>query len=257
MKSSYIKKTLLFLFIKRIIKNANRVIFSTMRDRNKVSDFLKLDLYSFILPNIVSSADFKYLPNRGAFRQRYNISKDAIVLLHYGRISKIKGLEFTIQALSKLTQEFPNIILVVVGGDEEGYRTVIERCAKSYDVLDKVKFTGLVQRDDGIQAMVDADIFVLPSLSENFGMAVVEAMQCNLPVVLSDNVGIAPDISKAGAGIMVPLSSENKPLIEAIATLLRNPEERYTLGKKGKQYAIDHYDEEAVSSIIDELLSLV
>ena len=147
--------------------------------------------------------------------------------------------------------------LAVIGGDEEGYQTVIERCAESFGIHDKVIFTGLVQRDEGIQAMVDADVFVLPSLSENFGMAVVEAMQCNLPVVLSDNVGIAPDISKAGAGIMVSLSTENQPLIEAIAALLRNPEERYLLGKKGKQFAIEHYDEKAVTSILNELLSLI
>lgn len=257
MKSGYVKKIFLVLFVKRIIKNAKYVIFSTMRDRNQISDYLKLDLYPFILPNIVNLVDFKNLPIKGTFRQRYNISNDTFVLLHYGRISKIKGINFTIQALSKLKQEFPKIILVVVGGDAEGYRTVIEDCAESFGVLDKVIFTGLVQRDEGIQAMVDADVFVLPSLSENFGMAVVEAMQCNLPVVLSDNVGIAPDISKAGAGLMISLSVENESLIEAIAGLLRNPEERHNLGKKGKQFAIDHYDEKAVTSLVDKLLALI
>jgi len=257
LRSSFIKKVFLKLFVKGILQKAKRVIFTTQDERNKVTKFLSINLASFIMPNIVRTAEFSILPEKGAFRKNHNISPETLLLLHYGRITKKKGLEFSIQALAKLSLEFPNIILAVIGGDEEGYRTIVERCAESFDVLDKVIFTGLVQRDEGIQAMVDADVFVLPSLSENFGMAVVEAMQCNLPVVLSDNVGIAPDISKAGAGTMVPLSAENEPLIEAIAALLRNPEERYILGKKGKQFAIDHYDEKAVASIVDELLSLI
>jgi glycosyltransferase involved in cell wall biosynthesis len=257
LRSSFIKKVFLMLFVKGILKNAKRVIFTTQDESIKVTKFLNIHLASFIMPNIVRTAEFSLLPAKGAFRKKHNISSETLLLLHYGRISKKKGLEFTIQALAKLSFEFPDIILAIIGGDEEGYRTVVERCAESFGVLDNVIFTGLVQRDEGIQAMVDADVFVLPSLSENFGMAVVEAMQCNLPVVLSDNVGIAPDISKAGAGLMVSLSAENERLIEAIAGLLRNPEERINLGNKGKQFAIDHYDEKAVSSIVDELLALI
>lgn len=257
LRSSFIKKVFLMLFVKGILKNAKRVIFTTQDERIKVTKFLNINLASFIIPNIVRTAEFSLLPEKGSFRKKHNISSETLLLLHYGRISKKKGLEFTIQALAKLRLEFPNIALAIVGGDEEGYRTIVERCAESFDVLDKVIFTGLVQRDEGIQAMVDADVFVLPSLSENFGMAVVEAMQCNLPVVLSDNVGIAPDISKAVAGLMVSLSAENEPLIEAIAGLLRNPEERHNLGKKGKQFAMDHYDEKAVTSIVDELLASI
>ena len=58
--------------------------------------------------------------------------------------------------------------------------------------------------------MVGADIFVLPSYQENFGIAVVEAMAAGLPVIVSDQVGISGEIGKSGAGIVIPIAMTNK-----------------------------------------------
>lgn len=257
LRSAHLKRIFLKLFVERILRSARRVIFTTQDESDKVTKYLQIDMKSVIVPNIVRSADFVDLPERGQFRRQFGIPDDALMLLHYGRISKKKGLEFTVQALSKLVLEFPAAILVVVGGDEEGYRAIVERRARELGVLDQVIFTGLVDPRIGKQAMVDADVFVLPSLSENFGMAVVEAMLCRLPVVISDNVGIAPDVARAGAGKVVTLTVENEPLISTIAGLLRAPEDRRIQGIKGRQFAIEHYDDKAVSSRVEALLALV
>lgn len=257
LRSANLKRIFLKLYVRRMLQGAKRIVFTTQDERDKVSKFLQINMTSFVMPNIVRSEEFKQLPARGAFRQHHGISADAMMLLHYGRISKKKGLEFAVQALSKLVLEFPKAVLVVVGGDEEGYRAVVERCASDLGVMDRVIFTGMVEHSIGKQALVDADVFVLPSLSENFGMAVVEAMLCGLPVVISDNVGIAPDIRGAGAGKVVSLTPDNEPLVSVIAELLRTPEKRLALGDKGRQFAIEHYDEKAVESRVDELLALV
>lgn len=257
LRSAKLKKIFLKLYVGRMLQEAKRVVFTTNDERDKVLKYLSLDMAAFVMPNIVRSIDFEHLPLRGAFRQQYGIPADALMLLHYGRITKKKGIEFAIQALSRLAGEFPNIILAVVGGDDEGYRTVVNRYANDLIIGDKVIFTGLVGQSVGKQAMVDADVFVLPSLSENFGMAVVEAMLCGLPVVISNNVGIAPDIDSAGAGMVVPLTADNAPLAEAIGGLLRNASSRRTLGACGRQFAIEHYDDDAVASRVDELLATV
>jgi glycosyltransferase involved in cell wall biosynthesis len=115
----------------------------------------------------------------------------------------------------------------------------------------------MVEPTIGKQALIDADIFVLPSLSENFGMAVVEAMLCSLPVVISDNVGIAPDVASGGAGKVITLTPENDSLINTLAQLLQSSAERKALGARGREFAISHYDESAVSSRVDELLALI
>ena len=156
--------------------------------------------------------------------------------------------------MAKLSIEFPKILLVVVGGDEEGFKSIIEKVALKNGVSDKVVFTGLVDRKLGIKALVESDIFVLPSYSENFGISVVEAMHCGLPVVISDNVGISSEIYEADAGIVFSLASDNLSLVKAISVLLRSPERMRSLRIKGKQFAKIMYSEDAVTSSFDELL---
>lgn len=257
LKSRYLKKIFLFFFVNRILRAASFVIFTTIDEKDKVTAFLNLDIRPFVLPNIVNFSNYKNLPLRGKFRRSYGIPQDAMVLLHFGRINMKKGIIHSVQVIPKLMPEFPKVVLVVVGGDEDGYRVDIESVAQSLGVLDRVFFTGLVNFEIGRQALVDADIFVLPSLSENFGMAVVEAMYCRLPVVVSENVGIAPDIARCDAGKVFALSSDNKALISILAELLRSRSERRALGERGFEFAVSNYDEKVVNIRLKELLKLL
>ncbi len=257
LKSSWIKKLLLNVFVKSMLKKAKRVLFTTYDELNKVSDFVKIKMNAYVIPNIVDSEKFTNLPKYGLFRKRFNIPEDALIIIHYGRISKKKGINFIVESLPKIKEKFPNVLLAVVGGDEEGYKKEIEYLAGVNKVTDNITFTGILNPDEGLEALVDSDIFVLPSLSENFGMAVVEAMLCGLPTIISDNVGIAKDVIKAKAGIVIPLETNNKPLINAIETLLNDKSLRLNIGKAGRQFAIDQYDIPAVSVYIKELLSFL
>jgi glycosyltransferase involved in cell wall biosynthesis len=114
----------------------------------------------------------------------------------------------------------------------------------------------MLDRDAAKEALVDADIFVLSSLSENFGMAVAEAMLCGLPVVISENVGLAQDIARADAGVVVTLDPDSKALTLALASLLDNKPRRQTLAEHGRRFAIDNYDEPAVEERVNQLIAL-
>ena len=72
-----------------------------------------------------------------------------------------------------------------------------------YDILPRVYFTGMLLGAQKTELLKHSAVFVLPSYSENFGMAVAEAMYSKIPVVVTKGVGIAPDIERAGAGIVV------------------------------------------------------
>ena len=91
-------------------------------------------------------------------------------------------------------------------------------------VLDKVVFTGLLSPVQCLEAFGDSDIFVFPSHSENFGMAIAEAMICRLPVIVSDRAGISELINANNAGIVSPL--DVNAFAEAITTLLENSDLR-------------------------------
>jgi glycosyltransferase involved in cell wall biosynthesis len=90
-----------------------------------------------------------------------------------------------------------------------------------------------------IKAYVDADVLTLPSYTENFGMTAVEAMACRLPVVVSDQVKIHREISRAGAGVVTMCDSGE--LAVALEALLRDSDRRLAMGAAGRRLIQERY----------------
>lgn len=255
LKSAKIKKVFFSLFIKSMLEKAKYVCFTTKDENQKVLEFLKIKICSYIIPNVVKKDDFRILPIRGKFRKIYNIKDDTIVLLHFGRITKKKGLEYTIDALSFLINKNYNVELIIAGGDDEGYKKVISKKITELGLENYVHFTGILDRSDSLNILVDSDIFVLPSYSENFGIAIVEAMYCKLPVVISDNVGISHDILSADSGYVFNLESKYKNLEYYLEYLIHNPIVRIELGNKGCLFAENTYDIKVLQNAVNNLLN--
>ena len=103
--------------------------------------------------------------------------------------------------------------------------------------------------------MAAASLFVLPSYSENFGIALAEAMGAGLPCVMSDQVGIAVDAKEYDAGLVVPCEVE--PLASAIQRLLDDPELRRRLGANARRLVDDRFSVEAMSDSLVKLYDRV
>ena len=80
---------------------------------------------------------------------------------------------------------------------------------------------------------MDADVFTLPSYTENFGMTVIEALACSVPMVISDQVNIYAEVSGAGAGLVTRCDAGE--VAQALETLLRNADRRRMMGEAGRQ----------------------
>ncbi len=124
------------------------------------------------------------------------------MLLFLSRIHYKKGLDLLIPAIAKLKHQ--DATLVIVGPDDAGYGQEMQRLAAEKNVQDRVIFAGTLYGGERLPALVDAELFVLPSYQENFGIAVVEALAAGTPVVISDQVNIHREISAAGVGGVVP-----------------------------------------------------
>jgi glycosyltransferase involved in cell wall biosynthesis len=148
------------------------------------------------------------------------------------------------------------VVLAIVGGDSDGYQPNMQATIDELHLGDAVILAGLLGREDAKSALVDSDVFVLPSYSENFAMAAVEAMLCGLPVVVSDNVGIADELARADVGVVVRMDPSASSLTQAIAELLDDKERRASLSRRGRQFAIEHYDSDAVRGRIEELVNV-
>ena len=208
-----------------------------------------------IIPIVIKKSDFSLLKRTNYYRNKFNISSETKVLLHFGRITKKKGLEFTIIALKKLIDSGYDVTLIVVGGDDEDYKKDIDKLINLYRLKEVVHFTGLLDRSQSKMALMDSDIFILPSYSENFGIAIVEAMLCSLPVIISNKVGISIEIEQDNAGKVLNFVDIENSLPRAIEDLLLNESLRREMGEKGKQFAIRNYDIDVVETKFKNLMT--
>jgi glycosyltransferase involved in cell wall biosynthesis len=151
------------------------------------------------------------LPARGAFREKWRISPDALLVLYLGRLVTKKSPELLIEAFAHWKAGSASggaAILVLAGPDPaDGYRQQLEALAGRLGLGSQVLFTGPLYDDAKWSAFRDADLFVLPSQNENFGNTAAEAVACETPVVVTDRCGVAPFID-GRAGMVIPHDRE-------------------------------------------------
>lgn len=252
LKSSFYKNIFLKLYVKKMLMKAQKVIFSTKDEELKVRQFLSLPFQSTIIPNIVDVQKFEKLPLKGTFRQKFNISSERIILTHFGRVTIKKGINYVLNILPSLIQQYPNLLYVIAGSEEDHYLNELNTIIRDRHLEQYVNFTGLLSSEDGIELLVDSDVFVLPSLSENFGMSVVEAMLCEIPVVISDQVGIASELKENDCGYVIQLTDSSLEI--ALKDLIEDSSKRLKLGKKGRDFVKNHYSYHAVEHQLSKLI---
>jgi glycosyltransferase involved in cell wall biosynthesis len=174
----------------------------------------------------------KKLPERGTFRVANGIPADARVVLFLGRLSSKKSPDLLLEAFAALTEGIreSDLWLVFAGPDETGMRARLEQLAAKRNVANRVRFTGPALGEEKWGAYRDADLFVLPSLNENFGNTAAEAAATGTPVIVSERCGIAPLLS-GGASIVVP--HDKGALCAAMRQVLEDRELSRELSRQG------------------------
>lgn len=184
-----------------------------------------------VIPLCVDLPDyaFKYQPGKVSFN-----------LLFISRLDPIKGLPVLLEAIAIIRTQFDvPIQLKIAGQGDKEYIFQLHKLIKKLKISENVVFVGFLQGAAKSEALAEADIFVLPSYHENFGLAAAEALAAGLPVVLSDQVGIAQDVTKSCAGTVVPV---NMPLLLAEAIMkYRNLEARVIASANARKLAEKHY----------------
>lgn len=173
-----------------------------------------------------------------AFRRRYPSLCGKTVYLFLSRIDRKKGLDLLIPAFAAFRRTHPDAALVIAGdGDPELIRSL-----RSDDIL----WTGFLGGRAKWEALAACDVFVLPSYSENFGVAVVEAMGVGRPVIVSRNVGIQAEIAAVGAGVVAECTVPS--LVAALETMHRDERARAACGAAGTMLVRERYSTPAVCS---------
>lgn len=156
-------------------------------------------------------------------------------VLHLGRVNWKKGLDRLVRALPHA----PCVRVVIAGNDEGGCRASLEHLARECAVAERVRFVGPVYGDAKQRLLRAARALVLPSHSENFGNAVLEAMAAARPVVVSPGVGLAEAVRAAGCGLVV--DPDPQALARALKELWSNEAQRRSMGERGRALAEREY----------------
>jgi len=174
-----------------------------------------------------------------AFREEWPEVGDRRIVLFFGRLAGKKGLDVLAPAFGQLARQRSDVHLVVAGPDNDGYGQAVRRWLDAEGVLDRSTFTGMLLGSRKMAALRAADLFVLPSHTENFGVAVVEAMACGLPVVISDQVNIWREVRDAGAGLVV--SRDVGQVAGALAYLLDDQDARTAMVTRARALVTEKF----------------
>lgn len=227
-------------FGRLVLRRADRIIGVSTGEVEEMRKHLPLDLAKVsIIPNGFHHAQFEPAPKGDAFRAHLGIGGDTPLVLFAGRLASNKGLHVLVPAFARLAQAHPGAVLVLAGEDQD-QRARLERLAHESDIEKRVRFTGHLTPELYLSALAAADVFVLPSEWEAFGIVLAQAMACGVPCVAT-RVGGAPDVVVDGeTGTLVPYGDE-QALASAISVLLVDPDARRRMGEAGKRRAFSEY----------------
>ncbi len=225
-----VRKTVIELaFQNRVLRRAAAVLYTTEEEK-RLAEPYACGAPGAVVPLGLDLAEFERLPPPGAFRARHPAIGDRKIILFFGRINFKKGMDVLARAYGSVARARDDVHLVIAGPDH-GIKDKVEGWLRDEGVLDRATFTGMLLGDDKLAVLRDADLFVLPSYSENFGIAVVEAMACRLPVIISDRVNIWREVEAAGAVAPPDADAFSARILE----FLDDPARRQAAGERGRR----------------------
>jgi glycosyltransferase involved in cell wall biosynthesis len=177
------------------------------------------------------------------------------VVLFLSRLHYKKRPDLLLMALHRLVEQNYDFHLIIAGSGEAEYETELKNLAASLGITQQISFAGFVIGEDKDLLLQGSDMFVLPSFSENFGIAVAEAMAAGLPVIITPGIQIAPEVAAAEAGLVV--EGEVEPLAQAIAQLLQSPNQRQQLAENGKHLVKHQYSWSAIAQQLTSVYSAI
>jgi glycosyltransferase involved in cell wall biosynthesis len=210
-----------------------------------------------VIPNGVDDSAFTVRPDRNSLRSLLLKSlAERPILLFLSRLHPKKGIvDLLLPALAAMTDR---PLLVIAGGADDhdpGYATLVKQTITSLGLQNDVRLWGEVKGPDRWALFDAADLFVLPSHSENFGIVVAEAMARGCAVLITDQVQICDHVGRAECGVIVTVDID--ALTSSIKNLLSDLGELHSKGLRGRQYAQNHFSWIAVANDVKRMYTEV
>ncbi len=197
-----------------------------------------------VIPNFVDTNLFKP-ESHGDFRKAIAPNGEKI-LVHTSNFRPVKRVPDTIKIFEKVQKEIPAKLILVGDGPD---RSECERLSRQLDLCDNVKFLG--KQEGLVEILSSSDLFLIPSQSESFGLAALEAMACGLPVV-SSSVGGLPELVKHNETGFIAEIGDVDRMAKYTLELLGNDKKYKLFSENSRQRAVDKFDKSKVVPLYEE-----
>jgi glycosyltransferase involved in cell wall biosynthesis len=214
-------------------------------DRPYVTAYSAIDEDQFLTPIPQNERD--------AFRRRYDISKEAIVLVTIARLFMLKGHEFIIESAKDLSKRFPNAIWLFVG--DGNLSDTYKQQVRDLGLSDRFRFTGLLPPSQIPLAIQSSDILVHPSLREGLARTLPQAMLCSRPAISFDVDGAREVVNENTGRLIEPRNISQ--LAEACAELIADRQLRERLGRQGCESVRQKFAPDTMVDTIERVYSQI
>jgi D-inositol-3-phosphate glycosyltransferase len=238
---------------RKLVHSADGIVVPARKEQgNLLLDYYASSEKISVIPCGVNLDQFRPL-DRTAARAAIGLTQDDPVALYVGRFTPLKGLDLLLAAVARLKKRLPNLKLLVAGGDgprSTGTLELIEQ-SKHLGIMQQVSFVGRVDHDDLPKYYNAADLLVVPSHYESFGLVVLEALACGTPVAAT-RFGAAETVLQPGRNGSIIAGPDADSVAEAINRQLTLPAQK-RLSRSHIRKTVTVYDWRRIASNVAEL----
>ncbi|MBD2345490.1 glycosyltransferase [Anabaena subtropica] len=243
LQQSYYKKQIYLQLIEKANLNSSKSIHFTSEQEQQEASQLKLSSPSFVIPHGIDVPNI--MPNaRQGLRKYLNLPEDEPIILFLSRLHPKKGLDYLIPALGKLSDY--RFTFVLAGSGEANYEREIKSLLAANNIENRTQFTGFVQGEVKDLLLQGADLFALTSYSENFGVAVLEALSVGLPVLITPGVALAKMVTQQNIGYVAEF--DIPAIAGCIQEALEHPLKVKQMGNHARKFISENYTWDCIAS---------
>jgi glycosyltransferase involved in cell wall biosynthesis len=213
---------------KKMLKKCDKILSVSNHTKRKIVEFNDVDtLKCEVLNNCLDPflENEENLNEYNTLLNKYKFSKGDFILLTVTRIAEdeqYKGHDKVIEALGKIINEFPNVRYLIAGKYDPSEKKRLDDLIKKNNVHHAVIFTGYIPDEELPGYYNMADVFIMPSKGEGFGIVFIEAMYYGLPIIAGNKDGSADALLNGRLGLLVDPDNEDE-IVSAIKKVIKNP----------------------------------
>jgi glycosyltransferase involved in cell wall biosynthesis len=245
-QKSWKKRAFLTLGGRKLFSKANAVHFTAQAEKDQATRWIPGNYLPVVQACALDLEPYEDLPGPGPALNAFpQLATNDPKILFLSRLHPKKGVELLIEAGGILRAQGLPIQLVIAGPGDDEYAQGLRQLAVKLGLGDSTHFLGMVRGQVKLSLYELADVFVLPTHQENFGLVLPEALACRTPVVTTRGTDIWRELQEAGAKIV---DNRSPAIADAIREILSDDQERRALGERGRDYVMDWLSEVKVSA---------